>query len=118
VDDLWRGFEQTTSGTYYLASAAYGLWSMTIKSHTSADWTRVPGLPTNAILALKATDDGALYVGTDGAGLWRLEPDGVTLTRVEGIAGDHVRELLYEPTVTPSMLLVLTDRGLTVLRGP
>lgn len=118
VDDLWRGFEQTTSGTYYLASAAYGLWSMTIKSHTSADWTRVPGLPTNAVPALKATDDGALYVGTDGAGLWRLEPDGVTLTRVEGIAGDHVRELLYEPTVTPSMLLVLTDRGLTVLRGP
>jgi hypothetical protein len=28
-----------------------------------------------------------------------------------------VKELLYDPTVTPAMLYVLTDTGLTVLRG-
>lgn len=117
-DDLWRAFEQTTGGTYYLGSASYGLWSMTIASHTSGNWTRINGLPSNAVLALKSTDDGALYVGTDGAGLWRLEPDGVTLKQVEGIDGKHVRQLVYEPSVTPTMLFVLTDRGLTVLRGP
>lgn len=117
-DDLWRAFEQTEGGTYYLGSASYGLWSMVPTSHTAASWTRVSGLPTSAIASLKATDDGALYIGTDGQGLWRLEPDGVTLSQVGGIAGSRVRQLVYEPTVTPSMLLVLTDQGLTVLRGP
>jgi hypothetical protein len=115
-DDNWRAFEQTTGGLYYLGSANYGLWSMSITSHTSADWKKVPGLPTDAIPALKATDDGALYIGTDGAGLWRLEPDGTTLARVDGIDGNRVLQLVYEPTTTPAMLLVLTERGLTVLR--
>jgi hypothetical protein len=117
-DDRWRAFEQTTSGRYYLGSDGYGLWSMAPTSHSSATWTRIPGLPAGSVPALKATDDGALYIGTDGGGLWRLEPDGVTLARVTQVPGQRVLQLVYEPSVTPSMLLVLTDRGLTVLRGP
>ncbi len=117
-DDFWRAFEQTSSGRYYLGSAAFGVWAMTPKSRSAGNWSRLAGLPTNQILALKATDDGALYIGTNDAGLWRLEPDGVTLSRVTHVSGQRVLQLVYEPTVTPSMLLVLTDRGLTVLRGP
>ncbi len=117
-DDLWRGFEQTAGGQYYLASAEYGLWSVVVKTRSAGEWTRVKGLPTERLLALKATDDGALYVGTDGAGLWRLERDGQTLAAVAGISGKRVRQLVYEPAVTPSMLLVVTEAGLTVLRGP
>lgn len=117
-DDLWRAFEQTTSGRYYLGSAEYGVWAMTPKSRSAGNWSRLSGLPTNRILSLKATDDGALYIGTDGGGLWRLEPDGTTLARVPQVSGQRVLQLVYEPTVTPSMLLVLTDKGLTVLRGP
>jgi hypothetical protein len=118
ADDFWRAFEQTTSGRYYLGSAEFGVWAMTPKSRSSGNWSRLAGLPTNQILALKATDDGALYIGTNGAGLWRLEPDGMTLTQVRQVSGQRVLQLVYEPTVTPSMLLVLTDQGLTVLRGP
>jgi hypothetical protein len=117
-DDFWRAFEQTASGRYYLGSAEFGVWAMTPKSRSAGNWSRLAGLPTERILALKATDDGALYIGTDGGGLWRLEPDGVTLTRVEQVSGQRVLQLVHEPTVTPSMLLVLTDQGLTVLRGP
>ncbi|WP_375767970.1 hypothetical protein NR798_40825 [Archangium gephyra] len=118
TDDFWRAFEQTASGRYYLGSAEFGVWAMTPKSRSAGNWSRLAGLPTNRILSLKATDDGALYIGTDGAGLWRLEPDGTTLTQVQQVSGQRVLQLVYEPTVTPSMLLVLTDRGLTVLRGP
>ncbi|MFL5349642.1 MAG: hypothetical protein ACJ8AT_33010 [Hyalangium sp.] len=117
-DDLWRAFEQTASGRYYLGSAEYGVWAMTPKSHSAASWSKLAGLPTDRIPALKATDDGALYIGTSGAGLWRLEPDGVTLTPVKQVSGQRVLQLVYEPSVTPSMLLVLTEKGLTVLRGP
>ncbi|WP_239470775.1 hypothetical protein [Archangium violaceum] len=117
-DDFWRAFEQTTSGRYYLGSEEFGVWAMTPKSRSAGNWSKLAGLPTNRILALEATDDGALYIGTDGAGLWRLEPDGVTLARVPQVSGQQVSQLVYEPTVTPSMLLVLTDQGLTVLRGP
>jgi len=117
-DDYWRAFEQTTSGRYYLGSAEFGVWAMTPKSRSAGNWSKLAGLPSNQILALKATDDGALYIGTNGAGLWRLEPDGTTLTQVQQVSGQRVLQLVYEPTVTPSMLLVLTDRGLTVLRGP
>lgn len=118
TDDLWRAFEQVTSGRYYLGSAQYGVWSMTPKSHSSGSWARLSGLPTNQILSLKATDDGALYIGTNGSGLWRLEADGTTLAPVREVSGQRVLQLVYEPTVTPSMLLVLTEQGLTVLRGP
>ncbi|WP_063934736.1 hypothetical protein, partial [Archangium violaceum] len=117
-DDFWRAFEQTTSGRYYLGSAEYGVWAMTPKSRSAGNWTRVSGLPTSRILSLKATDDGALYIGTDGGGLWRLEADGTMLTQVTQVSGRRVLQLVYEPTVTPSMLLVLTEQGLTVLRGP
>ncbi|MHB8874241.1 MAG: hypothetical protein ACYC8T_11190 [Myxococcaceae bacterium] len=116
--DYWRAFEQTTSGRYYLGSLAYGLWSLEVTWRSSGTWTRVTALPASRVLSLQATDDGALYVGTDGAGLWRLEADGTTLARVPGVAGQRVLELGYEPTVLPPMLLVLTERGLTVLRGP
>ncbi|SSC73518.1 unnamed protein product [Ciceribacter sp. T2.26MG-112.2] len=34
------------------------------------------------------------------------------------VSGQRVLQMVYEPTVTPSMLLVLTDKGLKVLRGP
>ncbi len=118
ADDYWRAFEQTASGRYYLGSAEFGVWLMTPRTRSSANWTQLAGLPTNRVRALKATDDGALYIGTDGAGLWRLESDGTTLSQVQGVSGARVLQLVYEPTVTPSMLLVLTDRGLTVLRGP
>jgi hypothetical protein len=117
-DDLWRAFEQASSGRYYLGSAEFGVWAMTPKTRSVGNWTKLAGLPTDRILALKATDDGALYIGTNGAGLWRLEPDGVTLTQVQQVSGQRVLQLVYEPTVTPSMLLVLTEQGLTVLRGP
>jgi hypothetical protein len=118
ADDYWRAFEQTSSGRYYLGSAAYGVWAMTPKSRSAGNWSKLTGLPTDGILSLKATDDGALYIGTNGAGLWRLEPDGVTLAQVRQVSGQRVVQLVYEPTVKPSMLLVLTERGLTVLRGP
>jgi hypothetical protein len=91
---------------------------MVPKSRATATWTRLTALPSNEILALKATDDGALYIGTEGAGLWRLEADGTTLNRVAQVPGQRVLQLVYETSVTPAMLLVLTDRGLTVLRGP
>jgi len=117
-DDLWRAFEQTSDGRYYLGSDGFGLWSMVPGTRSTATWTRLTALPSNRVLALKATDDGALYIGTDGAGLWRLEADGTALARVAQVPGERVLQLVHEPSVTPPMLLVLTDRGLTVLRGP
>jgi hypothetical protein len=116
--DHWRGFAQTTAGTYYLSSLQYGLWKVTPTSRSSGTWTKIAGLPTDNVPALRATDDGALYIGTGGAGLWRLEADGTTLTRVPGLEGTQVKQLVYEPNVTPRMLGVLTEAGLTVLRGP
>ncbi|WP_242588508.1 two-component regulator propeller domain-containing protein [Corallococcus macrosporus] len=118
TDDYWRAFEQVSSGRYYLGSAEYGVWALTPKSRSAGNWSKVAGLPTNRIQSLKATDDGALYIGTNGAGLWRLEADGTTLAPVKEVSGQRVLQMVYEPTVKPSMLLVLTDQGLTVLRGP
>ncbi|WP_338023560.1 hypothetical protein [Archangium primigenium] len=118
TDDFWRAIEQTTGQRYYLGSAEYGVWAMTPRSRSAGNWSKLGGLPSEKILALKATDDGALYIGTDGAGLWRLEADGTTLAQVREVSGQRVLQLVYEPTVTPRMLLVLTDRGLSVLRGP
>jgi hypothetical protein len=114
--DFWRGFQQTKDGAYYLASKDFGLWEMTILRRSEERSTKVPGLPTDALTALAATDDGSLFIGTSGAGLWRLDA-GKQLSRVTDVKGSTVRELFYDPTVKPAMLYVLTDDGLFGLRG-
>ena len=75
-------------------------------------------LDAGAVTALRATDDGALYIGTTGSGLLRLEADGAKLSRVSGVRGSRVRQIVYEPTVTPRIMLVVTDAGVTAIRGP
>jgi hypothetical protein len=116
--DYWRGFQQTRDGRYYLASKEHGLWEMSILSRGSPSQkgTRVTGLPTDRLTALAATDDGSLFIGTDGSGLWRMDAS-KNLSPVANVPGRKVRQLVYDPNGTPAMLYVLTDAGLTVLRG-
>lgn len=116
--DYWRAFQQVVSGKYYLGSREYGLWELTVVNRSTGQWKKFAGLPTERITALRATDDGALYIGTEDAGLWQLEKDGTTVARVTTVPGNHVRQIGYEPAVTPSMVLVVTNAGVTVLRGP
>ena len=40
------------------AGAEFGAWAMTPKSRSAGNWSKLAGLPTNRILALKATDRG------------------------------------------------------------
>jgi hypothetical protein len=115
--DHWRAIARTRDGRTYVGSRDFGLWRADIKDRSSAHFTRLSRLPAKGVTALAATDDGTLYVGTDGEGLWRLSPDGETLARVGDVKGERVLQLVHETGVTPAMLLVLTDRGLTVLRG-
>lgn len=116
--DHWRAIQQAKSGKYYLGSLEYGLWELTVVNRSTGSWKKFDALGSNRITALRATDDGAVYVGTENAGLWRLEPDGVTIAKVTTVPGTRVRQIGYEPTVTPTMVLVVTDAGVTVLRGP
>jgi hypothetical protein len=116
--DYWRGFQQTKDGRYYLASRNYGLWEMRIISHgdRAQKGIRIQGLPTNQLTSLAATDDGSLFIGTSGGGLWRMDAS-KKLSRVADVPGKEVRQLVYDPNGTPAMLYVLTDAGLTILRG-
>ena len=50
------------------------------------------------------------------AGLWRMDAS-KQFSRVSTVEGSKVEQLLYDPTVKPAMLYVLTNEGLTVLRG-
>jgi len=120
--DYWRGFTQTADGLYYLGSKDYGLWQLTTSPrpdgiHLGSAFQKVTDAPSESISALVATDDGSLYVGTSGDGLWRMTPQ-KTFERVAGVGGAKVKQLAYDPRFTPSMLLVVTDGGLFVLRGP
>jgi len=112
---------QTVDGQYYAGSNTRGLFRVSLKC--TADGGKC-GTPTGALVegapsviwALAATDENSLYIGA-GDGLWKLDAAKV-LTKVEGIPG-AVRQLVYDPTVMPSMLLVLNDQGTVyVLRGP
>ncbi|WP_375768578.1 hypothetical protein NR798_44020 [Archangium gephyra] len=114
--DYWRGIQQTKDGHYYLASKEYGLWRMTIARRSEAHGAKVAGLPTDRLTSLAATDDGTLFIGTEGFGLWRLDGQQAPV-HVGGVDGTVVRQLLYDPTVKPAMLYVLTNAGLTVIRG-
>ncbi|HEY8209993.1 MAG TPA: hypothetical protein VIG99_21055, partial [Myxococcaceae bacterium] len=119
--DFWRGFTQAKDGLYYLGSKDSGLWQLTATLkpdgiHLKPSFAPVSGAPGGSISALVATDDGSVFVGTDGGGLWRMTP-GKTFERVSGVSGARVRQLAYDPRFTPSMLFALTDAGLFVLRG-
>ncbi|MFP2909665.1 hypothetical protein ACLESD_32395 [Pyxidicoccus sp. 3LFB2] len=114
--DHWRAIARTKAGVTWVGSRDFGLWRMDQKDRSSANYTRITALPSDNVSAMAATDDGVVYVGTDGEGLWRIEEDGETLTRVDTVKGEKVLQLVYDPTVAPAMLYVLTDAGLTVLR--
>ncbi|QRK13532.1 hypothetical protein JQX13_09380 [Archangium violaceum] len=114
--DYWRGIQQTTDGLYYVASKDYGLWRMLISRSSEAHGDKVEGLPTDQLTSLAATNDGSLFIGTVGFGLWRLDAQ-KKLSHVDGVDGTVVEQLLYDPTVDPGMLYVLTNGGLTVIRG-
>lgn len=118
--DYWRGFQQTTDGAYYLGSKSLGLWKMDLTSSTSPTQkgTRIGADvgALDAINSLAATNDGSLFIATNSGGLYRLTP-AKTLEKVESVRANRVLQLVYDPSVTPGMLLVLTTDGLTVLRG-
>ena len=114
--DFWRGFQQTPDGRYYVASKDFGLWRVEAPRRSDALGTKVSGLPTDVLSSLAATDDGSLFIGTQGFGLWRMDAS-KRLSFVDGVDGANVRQLFYDPTVKPAMLYVLTNSGLTVLRG-
>jgi hypothetical protein len=114
--DYWRAIARTKQGVTWVGSRDYGLWRMAQQDRSSASYTRLTALPSDHVTSLAAVDSGGVYVGTNDAGLWRIEKDGETLTRVDTVGGDQVLQLVYDPTVTPAMLYVLTDTGLTVLR--
>jgi hypothetical protein len=64
---------------------------------------------------VQATNDGALYVGTKGKGLWKMEAGG-SFAQVKDVPGSEVKQIVYEPGFAPPMLIVVTDAGVTVLR--
>jgi hypothetical protein len=89
---------------------------MSISRRSEAHGTKVTGLPTDRLSSLAATDDGSLFIGTTGSGLWRMDAQ-KRFTRVAEVSGGTVKQLVYDPNAKPAMLYVLTDAGLTVLRG-
>ncbi|RJS21733.1 hypothetical protein DRW03_15400 [Corallococcus sp. H22C18031201] len=122
---FWRAFEQTKDGAYYVGSHTEGLFRLDTQRRQQSNGaytlkvqatTRVEDLGSRSINALAATDDGSLFVGTDGDGLWRIKPDR-TLEKVSGVKGGGIQQLLYDPTVTPSMLFVRVNSKVYVLRG-
>ncbi|WP_341868205.1 hypothetical protein [Corallococcus sicarius] len=118
--DYWRGFQQTKDGRYYLGSKSLGLWQMEITNATNPTQrgirigAEVGAL--DAINSLAATNDGSLFIATNAGGLYRLTP-AKTLEKVDAVRANRILQLVYDPSVTPGMLLVLTSDGLTVLRG-
>lgn len=115
--DYWRAIQQTTDGTYYLGSKDYGLWRMVPTGFGgTANFFEVTGLPTEKINAMQATDDGSLFLGTDDDGLWVMDAQ-KNFTRFSDVPGSRIRQLVYDPTVSPSMLYVLTSSSLYVVRG-
>lgn len=114
--DYWRGFTQTKDGAYYLSSDRFGLWKMTRRTDGKPpEFAQVAGVP-NALTKVEAANDGSLLIGTKSEGLWRMTADG-EVAKVTDVTGNEVRELLYEPALSPPMLFVLTDSALTVLRS-
>ncbi|MCP3104784.1 hypothetical protein LZ198_38560 [Myxococcus sp. K15C18031901] len=121
--NLWRGFQQTQDGHFYVASLQDGLWQFegrkrqgTPLKYDDVNYVKVEGAGTDAYTALAATDDGSLFVGTVNRGLWRLTPD-KQMEKVAGVGGSKVGQLVYDPRVTPSALYVLVDGKVFVLRG-
>lgn len=117
----YRAIAQTLDGRYWVGGD-HGLWEPL--------WRARPGDPLridsfgdrrvneigSSVSSLAATDDGSLFIGTNGAGLYRRLPDD-TYERISEVKASTVGQLVYDDSGSPSMLLVLTNDGLYVLRG-
>jgi len=72
------------------------------------------GGPDDSILALIAEADNGIWAGTQGSGLWHINPDGkvIVLRKAEGLPSDTVRALHRDQE---GRLWMATPGGLAVL---
>ncbi len=79
-------------------------------------FTRVPGTAGMRVRAILETSNGDLWLGTNGAGVARVQGDAVTsVTTADGLSSDLVRALHLDPS--GHLWIATEDRGLN-RRGP
>ncbi|MEW6753537.1 MAG: two-component regulator propeller domain-containing protein, partial [Candidatus Latescibacterota bacterium] len=94
--EVWAG---TDTGLYRLVEGA---------------WREVPGPGRAAVIVVRQGEDGPVWAGTWGSGLWAGDAGG--LAPEEGLAGRQVSDVLLE---TGGRVWAATDSGLLVgIEGP
>jgi hypothetical protein len=112
--DRWHAAAVTPDGKHWVGSWGKGLLWMTPSPRV---WKVVPGTPDTQINALAAEANSTLWVGTHNAGLWKLTAGGQEWTRVP-LPTNRVLGLEIDVRSSPRTLLIATDRGIGVYRGP
>ncbi len=134
--DFWRGIAETPEELTWNGRKArymylgnirpdgftnpYGLYRLLVTERTDRYLMEIVETVKvdfpHMVSALTVTDDGSMFIGTPTDGLYRMGPDKV-ISKVPGVTGSNVKQIVYDPTASPSMLLVLTNDALWVLRG-
>jgi hypothetical protein len=121
-----RAISQTPDGRYWVASERHGLVWFDADGAKLKPYVEVEGEP-GTVSALVANPDGSLWVGTDGAGVWRYAPqprpatlasppipEAGTWTRLEGLPSGNVAQLYLETRSGKRELYIATRGGLAV----
>lgn len=99
-----------TPGEMFAGTAA-GLYRRAYSAH---DWQRADPIPRVAIYALAQDSTGALYVATDGRGIWKSDDSGSIWTRVKGLDDEPLTRLL--PLNAQSIFAGTAGHGLLFTR--
>lgn len=80
------------------------------RTWSAGNWQRADPIPQVAIYALARDNAGALYVATDGRGIWKTDDSGTSWTRVKGL--DDVSLLRILPLDAESIFAGTAGHGL------
>jgi photosystem II stability/assembly factor-like uncharacterized protein len=94
------------------AGTAAGLYR---RAWNAAYWQSAAPIPQVAVYALAAGPDGALYVATDGRGIWSSDDDGTTWTRLPGLDDESLLSLL--PLDAQTLFVGTAGHGVFVTRN-
>lgn len=93
------------NGDVWIGTQNSGLWRYSRGNRTGISFSGQMGMPSEVCSAFLQTDDGTILVGTDGDGVYKLEPNKKTATRCPSL-GDNVVAIC--PTDNREEVMVVT----------
>ncbi len=119
--DEVHGLAVDVAGGVWVASDGNGLAYLTPNSWTPIYWSRATTLPQNHLRGVVLDSEGAVWMGTERAGVVRYRASDESWTYFDSTSGlidDSVNTVYVDPFAPSHRLFIATQGGITIYQAP